>query len=191
MLQNLPPVLFLDFADSRTFCVPEDAAGLLIDRLAGKWAIKTSLRLDLDLRRPAGVVPHSSSTYEEFSLIPARPYFSANRCQNSLNPRHGALRRTIVMLISALDEFADTYTHLHGIHGFSEMVHVQDLKLCCRQRERVKPDGTSRSQLPVGRGIYCRLARTQLLTPRWTFYVFLILLTATFLNKPKKHTSEH
>ena len=50
---------------SHTFCVPEDPASLLIDRLAGKWAIKTSLRLELDLRRPAGVVPHSSSTHEE------------------------------------------------------------------------------------------------------------------------------
>ena len=50
LLQSLPPVLFLDFAHSHTFCVPEDAASLLIDRLAEKWAIKTSLRLELDLR---------------------------------------------------------------------------------------------------------------------------------------------
>ena len=59
------PVLFLDFVVSHTFCVPEDPASLLIDRLAGRWAIKTSLGLELDLRRPAGVVPHSSSTREE------------------------------------------------------------------------------------------------------------------------------
>ena len=45
--------------------VPEDPASLLINRLAGKWAIKTSLRIELDLRRPAGVVPHSSSMHEE------------------------------------------------------------------------------------------------------------------------------
>ena len=38
---------------------------LLIDTLAGKCAIKTSLRLELDLRRPAGVVQHSSSAHEE------------------------------------------------------------------------------------------------------------------------------
>ena len=50
--------------------VPEDPAGLLINRLAGKWAIKTSLRIELDLRRPAGVVPHSSSTREEILKIP-------------------------------------------------------------------------------------------------------------------------
>ena len=34
------PVLFLDFDASHTFCVPEDPAGLLIDGLAGKWAIR-------------------------------------------------------------------------------------------------------------------------------------------------------
>ena len=34
------PVLFLDFDASHTFCVPEDPASLLIDGLAGKWAIR-------------------------------------------------------------------------------------------------------------------------------------------------------
>ena len=55
--------------------VPEDPASLLINRLAGKWAIKTSLRIELDLRRPAGVVPQSSSMHEEFFKIPGRPKF--------------------------------------------------------------------------------------------------------------------
>ena len=39
LLQRLPPVLFLDFVVSHTYCVPEDPASLFIDRLAGKWAI--------------------------------------------------------------------------------------------------------------------------------------------------------
>ena len=38
--ERLPPVLFLDFVASHIFCLPEDPASLLIDRLAGKWAIK-------------------------------------------------------------------------------------------------------------------------------------------------------
>ena len=123
------------------------------------------------------------------SQIPASPNFSANRGHNSLNPRHDALRNTIALLISALVDFAVTYRHLHGIQGFSEMVHVQVLKLCCRQRERVKPDRPNRSQLlgPWLSRVVLRGERTtQLPTPRWTVYVFLFLLTATFLNKPSR-----
>ena len=78
---------------------------------------------------------HSSSTHEEISQIPAKPNFSANRGQNSLNPRHDALRRAIAIMTSALVDFAVTHTHLNGIQGFSEIVQVQVLKLCCRQRE--------------------------------------------------------
>ena len=59
LLKHLPPVLFLDFAVSHTFCVPEDPAGLLTDRLAGKCAIKTSLQVEIEVQRPAGVVPSS------------------------------------------------------------------------------------------------------------------------------------
>ena len=63
--------------------VPEDPASLLINRLAGKWAIKTSLRIELDPRRPAGVVPHSSSMHEEFFKIPGRTKFLfESRLQN-------------------------------------------------------------------------------------------------------------
>ena len=68
-LQTLLPVLFLDFDILHTFCVPEDLASLLIDKLAGKCAIKTSLQVELDGRRPARVVPHSSSTREEIFQI--------------------------------------------------------------------------------------------------------------------------
>ena len=55
----------MDFDVWHTFCVPEDPASLLIDGLAGMWAIKKLLS-ELDLRRPARVVPQSNSTYEEF-----------------------------------------------------------------------------------------------------------------------------
>ena len=67
------PVLFLDFVVTHTFCVPEDPASLLIDGLAGKWVIRNFSPARARLRRPAGVVPHSSSTHEEISQIPARP----------------------------------------------------------------------------------------------------------------------
>ena len=38
------PVLYLDFVETHTFCVPEDPASLLIDRLAGRWVIKNFSR---------------------------------------------------------------------------------------------------------------------------------------------------
>ena len=63
--EALLPVLFLEFVVSHTFCVSEDPAGLLTDRLPGKCAIKTSLQVELDVQRPAGVVPNPSSTREE------------------------------------------------------------------------------------------------------------------------------
>ena len=66
-LQALLPVLFADFDILHTFCVSEDPASLLIDRLAGKCAIKTFLPLELDARK--------------FFKISALPNFSANRGQ--------------------------------------------------------------------------------------------------------------
>ena len=47
--------------------MPEDPASLLIDRLAGKKGIKTSHRLELDLRRPAGVVRTRARRTRNFS----------------------------------------------------------------------------------------------------------------------------
>ena len=76
-LQALLPVLFLDFVILHTFCVSEDPACLPIDRLAGKCATKTSLQIELDVQRPAGVVPNSSSTREE-NFQPRQSRF---RCQ--------------------------------------------------------------------------------------------------------------
>ena len=63
-LQALLPVLFLDFVILHTFCV-SDPTSLLMDRLAGKWAIKTSIQVELDVQRPARVVPNLSSTRED------------------------------------------------------------------------------------------------------------------------------
>ena len=57
---ELPSLRLIRFLKTR------DPACLLMDRLTGKWAIKTSPRLKLDLQRPAEVVPHSSSTHEDF-----------------------------------------------------------------------------------------------------------------------------
>ena len=74
-ISSISRMMHLDFVASHTSCVPEDPASLLINRLAGRWAIKTSLRIELELRRPAGVVPHSSSMNEEFFEIPGKPEF--------------------------------------------------------------------------------------------------------------------
>ena len=113
--------------------MPEDGASLLIDRLAEKRMMPSKLLSGSSsiCGVPAGVVPHSSSTHEEISQIGRKAQFFYESRSKLLESTIMMLdRRTNAILNSVLVDFAVTYTaSIHGIRDFSEMVHVQVLKL--------------------------------------------------------------
>ena len=68
----------LDFAILHTFCVLEDPGSLLVDRLAGKCAIKTCLRVELECGTTPASRCHVELDVRRFFKIPASRHWDAH-----------------------------------------------------------------------------------------------------------------